>query len=45
MQNHEKMKKTTYNEAKTKTVSKNDPLKTTQAIKITQLKPCMASEP
>jgi len=45
MQNHEKRKKTTYDEAKTKTVAKNESLKPTQAIKISQLKPCMVSEP
>jgi hypothetical protein len=45
MQNHEKRKKTTYDEAKTKTMSKNEPLKPTQAIKVSELKSCMASEP
>jgi len=55
MQNHEKRKKTTYDEAETKTMSKNETLKmkskyqtketTKKCIKISQRKPCMASEP
>jgi len=43
IQNHKK--KTTYDEPETKTVSKNEPLKPTQAIKISHLKPCMTLEP
>ena len=32
MQNREKRKKTTYDEAKTKTVSKNEPLKPQKSV-------------